>query len=163
MPDPHPEHWRWRDAPVAPGPAVVVDIDGVLADAAGRQHLLQGPTPDWRAFFDAGADDPAIEEVNALLVLLDPSLAVCLVTARPLTIQSHTLRWLERHDLRWDLLVMREWGDYGASRDFKRDAVHDLRSYGFDLRLAFEDDRRNVDMFHREGVPCIYIHSGYYD
>ena len=35
--------------------------------------------------------------------------------------------------------------------------------YGFDLRLAFEDDRRNVEMFHREGVPCVYIHSGYYD
>ena len=33
----------------------------------------------------------------------------------------------------------------------------------FDLRLAFEDDRRNVDMFHAEGVPCVYIHSGYYD
>jgi hypothetical protein len=34
---------------------------------------------------------------------------------------------------------------------------------GFDLRLAFEDDRRNVDMFHAAGVPCVYIHSGYYD
>jgi hypothetical protein len=34
---------------------------------------------------------------------------------------------------------------------------------GFDLRLAFEDDRRNLEMFRAEGVPCIYIHSGYYD
>ena len=41
--------------------------------------------------------------------------------------------------------------------------MRELRHFGFDLRLAFEDDRRNVDMFHREGVPCIYIHSGYYD
>ena len=31
------------------------------------------------------------------------------------------------------------------------------------LRLAFEDDPRNVHMFHAEGVPCIYIHSGYYE
>jgi hypothetical protein len=41
--------------------------------------------------------------------------------------------------------------------------VDDLRHYGFDLRLAFEDDRRNVEMFHGEGIPCVYIHSGYYD
>ena len=38
-----------------------------------------------------------------------------------------------------------------------------VRAYGFELRLAIEDDRRNVDMFHTEGVPCVYIHSGYYD
>jgi hypothetical protein len=41
--------------------------------------------------------------------------------------------------------------------------VGELRDYGFDLRLAFEDDRRNVEMFHGEGIPCVYIHSGYYD
>jgi hypothetical protein len=29
--------------------------------------------------------------------------------------------------------------------------------------LSFEDDRRNVAMFHDEGVPTVYIHSGYYD
>jgi len=31
------------------------------------------------------------------------------------------------------------------------------------LRFAIEDDRRNVDMFRMEGVPCVYFHSGYYD
>ena len=29
--------------------------------------------------------------------------------------------------------------------------------------LAFEDDRRNVEMFRAEGIPCLYVHSGYYD
>ena len=58
---------------------------------------------------------------------------------------------------------MRDYGDYSASRSFKRDTVDDLRAFGFDLRLAFEDDRRNVDMFHAADIPCIYIHSGYYD
>jgi hypothetical protein len=41
--------------------------------------------------------------------------------------------------------------------------VSDLRNFGFDLQIAIEDDRRNVEMFRREGVPCIYFHSGYYD
>jgi hypothetical protein len=58
---------------------------------------------------------------------------------------------------------MRNHWDYESSRDFKRRSVAELRDYGFDLRLAFEDDRRNYLMFHQEGVPCIYIHSGYYD
>ena len=43
-----------------------------------------------------------------------PTCAIVLLTARPISVQRQTLGWLERHDLRWDLLVMREWGDYGA-------------------------------------------------
>ena len=73
------------------------------------------------------------------------------------------LDWLERMDLRWDLLVMRDYGDYGASRSFKQRTVAELRAAELDLRLAFEDDRRNVAMFRAEGIPCVYIHSGYYD
>jgi hypothetical protein len=158
-----PSHWRWREGPVEPGPAVVFDMDGVLSDASGRQHLLERPHRSWDAFFEAAGEDALIDEVARLLELLDADLRVILLTARPMSIQSHTLGWLEQHRVRWDLLVMREWGDYGASRVFKRDAVHDLRAYGFDLQLAFEDDRRNVDMFHQEGIPCVYIHSGYYE
>lgn len=160
---PHPVHWQWRDGPVEAGPAVVFDMDGVLSDAAGRQHLLERPRRDWDAFFEAVGDDDLIAEVARLLEVLDPRLHIVLLTARPIRVQRHTVAWLAEHDLRWDLLVMRDWGDYGAAREFKREAVHDLRAHGFELRLAFEDDRRNVDMFHREGVPCVYIHSGYYD
>ena len=58
---------------------------------------------------------------------------------------------------------MRDYGDYLAATQFKRRSVAELREHGFDLRLAFEDDRRNVAMFHQQGVPCVYIHSGYFE
>ncbi len=98
-----------------------------------------------------------------LLELLDPKLATILLTARPLRVQPQTLAWLERYHLRWDLLVMRDYGDYTSARAFKQRSILELRGYGFDLQLAFEDDRRNLEMFRAEGVPCVYIHSGYYD
>lgn len=148
---------------MTPGPTVVFDMDGVLSDAGGRQHLLEQPRRDWDAFFAACGDDLLIEEVARLLEVIDADHRVVLLTARPVRVQPATLTWLIRHELRWDLLVMRDAGDYTASRQFKRESVGALRHYGFDLRLAFEDDRRNVEMFHAEGVPCIYIHSGYYD
>ena len=72
-----PEHWRWRDGPVEPGPAVVFDMDGVLSDAAGRQHFLERPRRDWDAFFEAAGDDALIEEVARLLDLLDPTSGSC--------------------------------------------------------------------------------------
>ena len=142
---------------------MVVDIDGVLSDATRRQHYLESPRRDWRAFFDACGDDPVIQEIRVLLDLLNPSLRVVLLTARPERVHHLTEAWLERYHIRWDLLLMRPWGDYEMSRDFKEAAVWELRDYGFQLKLAIEDDRRNVEMFRNEGVPCIYFHSGYYD
>lgn len=158
-------HWRWRSVPRPAGPAVVFDVDGVLANADHRQDLLfqGGRRKNWQAFFAAAGDDAVIEEVARTTELMDRELCVVLLTARPTTIQSTTITWLRQHDLRWDLLVMRPEGDYRSSPDAKRIAVHELRDAGFDLRLAFDDDRRNVDMFHDEGIPCVYIHSGYYE
>ncbi len=160
---PVPDNWTWFDAAVEPGPSVVVDIDGVLSDAAGRQHFLEAPRADWRAFFDACGQDPVIDEMHRLLHLLDPALQVVLLTARPHRIHPLTEAWLRHYEFRWDLLVMRSWGDYDWARDFKHASVWQLRQYGFDLQLAFEDDRRNVEMFRSEGIPCLYVHSGYYD
>jgi hypothetical protein len=148
---------------VDPGPAVVVDLDGVLSDAASRQHYLEAPRRDWDAFFEACGEDPVIEEIKELLDLLDPELAVVLLTARPERVHHLTEAWLRRYAIRWDLLLMRPWGDYEQARDFKQSSVWELRECGFLLRLAIEDDRRNVEMFRGEGIPTVYFHSGYYD
>jgi len=144
---------------------VVFDVDGVLSDAAARQRFLDGSMGkrDWNAFFAASGDDPAIHEVHTLLSLLDRSLAVVLLTARPDRVQSETLAWLERYDVRWDLLVMRPARDPRSAADFKADALAALRASSLEPELAFEDDRRNAEMFRAAGVPCVYIHSGYYD
>jgi beta-phosphoglucomutase-like phosphatase (HAD superfamily) len=142
---------------------VVFDLDGVLSDAATRQHFVEGGRRDWDAFFDACGDDALIEEVSRLLELLDPSLGIVLLTGRPVRVQPQTLAWLDRYQVRWDVLIMRDFGDYQAARRFKRGTIDELRALELEPRLAFEDDRRNVDMFRRAGVPCVYIHSGYYD
>ncbi len=139
-------------------------MDGVISNAAARQHFLEGPgRKDWKAFFEACGEDTLIEEVARLLELLDPSLVIVLLTGRPVRVRRITVEWLERHGLRWDLLVMRPSGSYAASTEFKRATVGDLREWGLDVRLAFEDDVRNKQMFNEEGVPCVYLHSGYYE
>jgi phosphoglycolate phosphatase-like HAD superfamily hydrolase len=163
MSRPFPPNWAWRADPLEPGPAVVFDIDGVLADAAGRQRFLAHGRPDWDAFFEACGEDPLIEEVARLLELLDRDLQIVLLTGRPLRVRPQTLSWLRRFEVRFDLLVMRDRGDYAHVSAFKQRSVRALRACGFDLRLAFEDDPRNRAMFQHEQVPCIYIHSGYYE
>ena len=157
-----PENWTWRSEQLDPGPAVVFDVDGVLADASHRQHLITGFRHDWMGFFDQCGKDALIGETATVAKLLAPELTIILLTARPSRVEPETVEWLGRHDVRWDLLIMREYGDYSYARDFKHYTVAELRAYGFDLQLAFEDDPRNQMMFDREGIPCVYIHSGYH-
>lgn len=160
-----PAHWRWRSEPLPPGPTVIFDLDGVLSDASVRQHFLEPDAQggkDWRGFFDACGDDPLVEDAPHLIDVLDRDLVVVLLTGRPVRVQPDTVAWLGRHRLRWDLLVMRNTGNYSYSSEFKRMTVKELRERGFELRLSFEDDVRNIEMFRSEGVPCVYIHSGYY-
>ncbi len=161
--DPDLDNWLWRTEPLDSGKAIVFDMDGVLSDASTRQHFIEYPFPDWEAFFHACGDDELISEVARLLDVIGDDHQIVLLTARPIRVQPQTLAWLERYDLRWDVLIMREYGDYMAARVFKQRTVKELRARGYDLRLAFEDDPRNVHMFHTQGVPCIYIHSGYYE
>jgi len=154
--------WAWRREPLT-GPAVVFDLDGVLSNAAARQHFIKGPRPDWEAFFSASAEDPLIDEVATLLGLLSQGLVIVLLTARPARTAAVTVGWLARHELRWDLLVMRGGGDYRPAQSFKQEAVREMRARGLDLKLCVEDDLRNVEMFRAEGLTALYIHSGYYE
>lgn len=146
---------------------LVADIDGVLSDASGRQHLLAGSERQWEAFFEASVDDPSIPEGIALVELLakgDKSpLPTVLLTARPARLSGTTKAWLERHGVCWDLLLMRVNGDHRSSPEIKRDALADLRATGHLPLLAVDDDPRNAEMYWSENVPTVYVHSGYYD
>ncbi len=156
-----PETWRWREQEGVPAPCVIVDIDGVLADGAHRQHLVRAKR--WREFFDALHGDAPIAETAVLLRLFDSDLVVVLLTGRPVRTRDATTTWLAEHRYRWDLLVMKADGDLRPTHLAKREAVAALRAAGFTPVLALDDEPGNVDMYRVEGVPCLYIHSGYYD
>lgn len=159
-----PSHWLHSGSSDISGPTVVFDIDGVLSDAAGRQHYLEGRSrKDWDKFFQSCGDDPLIDEVAVLLSFLDKNLNIILLTGRPVSVQEQTVAWLKNFGLRWDLLIMRNFGDHTAAKEFKSQTVDEMRKLEIEPVLAFEDDLRNVEMFRSKGIPCVYIHSGYYD
>ena len=161
-----PDNWRWRAGPVRAGPGCRRSTWTACSPTPSRrQHYLERPVRDWEAFFEACGDDDLIDEVARLLEVLDPDLRVA-PAHRPPAAGPAT------RPLAWLAALRAPLGPARHARLGRLRLVPELQaaarwgssaSYGFELRLAFEDDRRNVDMFHAEGVPCVYIHSGYYD
>ena len=39
-------------------PAIIIDLDGTLADTSYKEHLLKGPKPQWDEFFGLIPNDP---------------------------------------------------------------------------------------------------------
>ena len=156
----YPENWCWRDGPIKPGNVVLVDIDGTIADAYERMRGIEGNRGNWLDYMVGSFKDPLIEEVARLLDLLSDQVAVVMLSARPIRIQDETRDWLEHHKVRWDLMILRASSSMERPLHFKRHRTNELRQRGFEPVLALEDDRRNVDMYREERVPCLYIHSG---
>ena len=157
-----PRHWHWRQKANQPGDCAIVDIDGVLADAEHRQHYLDPPWRDWDGFFAECGGDGVFEETKTLLELMDSTLTIVLLTSRPTWIQKATLDWLSRHKIRYDLLIMRPLGDFQPSPAFKHDETESLRQFGYLPVLAIDDDMRNVRMYKNEGIPTLFLDSGYH-
>lgn len=159
--------WYWPDGerrpdPEPAAPTLVVDIDGVLADARHRQHYLNGRWQDWDSFFLAAGGDGLLLEQARLLETVGDDHFIALLTARSDWIDGITLKWLGEHGVRWDLLIMRSSGDYRRSSMMKQHALEQLKSRNYEPVLAIEDDPRNVKMFESNGIPTIFIPSGYH-
>ena len=141
---------------------IIFDLDGVISDAAHRQHFLKGTERDWDGFFSACTDDPPIISGVKLINVLNKYHKTIILTARPSSVQSKTVHWLKRHRAVWDVLIMRSDDDHRQSSEMKLTALNQIRDAGYDPVLVFDDDPKNIAMFLEQEVPAISVHSGYY-
>ena len=141
---------------------IIFDLDGVISDAAHRQHFLKGTERDWDGFFSACTDDPPIISGVKLINVLNKYHKTIILTARPSSVQSKTVHWLKRHSVVWDVLIMRSDDDHRQSSEMKLTALNQIRDAGYDPVLVFDDDPKNITMFLEQEVPAISVHSGYY-
>jgi hypothetical protein len=141
-----------------PATRAVVDIDGVLADARHRLHMITGkPThDDWVGFFRAAEHDPLLVPGAELVHQLATQDEITYLTGRPDWTRELTQTWLDRHELPTaaDLLMKTE-SDARPARVMKRDTLVDLRRQGVEIRVAVDDDPRVVALLDAAGFPTM--------
>jgi hypothetical protein len=131
----------------------VFDIDGVLADASHRQHLVEQQPRDWDSFFDAVDGDDLLEHGRALLLELAVDHEVVLLSGRPERTRPDTEAWLTGHGIPVARLVLRADADRRRAADFKADLVRSIGSPE-DIAVIVDDDASVVDRLSGLGYRC---------
>lgn len=138
--------------PSGPRAVAVLDIDGTVADARHRLHLLAG-TPSreaWVRFFDAAEEDPLLTEGAAVARELAAEHPIVWYTGRPERVRAMTQDWLHHHDLPAGPLLMQGSDDHRLARVVKLEHLDRLRA-GDGVELVVDDDPRVIEIVAAAG------------
>jgi len=133
-------------------PLAIFDVDGVVADVRHRLHHIARKPKNWQRFFAAAGRDPALDIGVELALDYARDHRLVWLTGRPEYLRPVTERWLRRHDLPIDELLMRPATDRRPAREYKAAQLLRLGKTG-DVAVVIDDDPAVVSMLTDSGWP----------
>jgi hypothetical protein len=143
-------------------PAIIVDIDGTLANIDHRRHLLEGEKRHWSEFFAAMGSDSLNTWCADIIKAMKPNYLVLLVTGRPDNYRLVTESWLRIHRVQHDGLLMRSEGDYRPDSEVKREIYFRDIAPGHNVRFVIDDRAAVVKTWRELGLVCLQCAEGNY-
>jgi uncharacterized HAD superfamily protein len=142
--------------------AIIIDLDGTLADCEHRKQFIEGEKKDWKSFLK---DENIIQDklnswCASIITNFKNSHKIILVTGRNEFTRAITKEWLATHDQNYDLLLMRK------DRDWRQDAIIKEEIYKlyieskFDVTFCVDDRKQVVDMWRKLGLTCLQCDEG---
>jgi len=141
----------------------IIDIDGTIADASHRLWTIRKSPKDWDKFFELMADDlPMFHMRDLIRRLADYDMTILLyASGRPERFRGVTLDWLEFYGFpEGERLYMRPDGDRRDDDIIKQEILIQMKKDGYDPTMAFDDRTRVVNMWRRNGIPCLQVAPG---
>jgi hypothetical protein len=138
--------------------AVIIDLDGTLANIQHRLPLIKQEKPDWKSFYAGIPEDSMNRWCKILIEAFEiKDYAIILVTGRELTKQVYndTTNWLTLHGVRYDMLLGRSPKDYRPDAEIKKEIYYNEIKPHFQVLFAVDDRQRVVDMWREEGLVCL--------
>ena len=142
--------------------AVIFDIDGTLSIVGDRVKYLQQEPKDWDAFYEACDKDkpnlPIIKLCNSLYGDVQyVHHKFFLLTGRREGVRDKTVKWLRKHGVSWDLLLMRPDGDYRHDIVLKPELIAPRK---ITEAIIFEDRDSMVKKWREMGYTCLQVADG---
>lgn len=109
-----------------------LDIDGVLANTAHREHfVLEGTSPNWQQFFHhMDADTPHTQGYEVYNALVTAGYTIVYLTGRNENYRARTLKWLDDNGFGLEYpLEMRPVLSYTKLDVFKMDTISEWKRF----------------------------------
>lgn len=138
----------------------IVDIDNCIAHDAWRiPYINWQKTNPFQRYHDYHSLSGFDAFDDSAFKLMAPEKRVAIFTARPVHYRAITEEWLDRNNVHFDILIMRNNDDHRPSVELKAQQLNWLVSL-YDVRLeeielAFDDRRDIVEMYKARGVPAV--------
>ena len=147
--------------------AIIFDLDGTICDDSHRQKILidnAGHLTDihWHTYHNDCDKDEPFHGICELMQLLWEDNEIILLTGRDNAFRFKTVRWLNKHNLRYDQIYMRPDGHYISSAEFKKTTYENIIKPYYHVKMVFEDRTCVVNMWRSLGLICLQTKEGDY-
>ena len=142
---------------------VIFDLDGTLANIDKRRKLAtKNGKMNWNVFFNPDnidLDTPNQAVINMANILYSQDYIIYILSGRSDKTHQATIDWLSKHNVDYDLLIMRP-----QNQLYKKDA--DLKQSWLDtigkdrVSMVFDDRQQVVDMWRQNGLPTFQVADG---
>jgi len=132
--------------------AVIFDLDGTLADTEDYEALHKINSDEFRRVARNADDYPHMvalaKEAHA------QGRDVIILTARSAHYRKDTTEWLSKQGIPYDQLYMRPIDNTEKDKKVKRQILEDQILPHFKVKKAYDDKKKNVKMFRKEGIDA---------
>ncbi len=148
-------------------PAIIVDLDGTLADITHREHYVRQIPKDWDAFSKALVNDGVNQWCADLIKAMKLNgHTILFVSGRKYESYQDTVTWLKdkiglKEMFDYTLLI-RNKNDYRLDTIVKRDIYKKRIEPIYNVSFVIEDRKRVVDMWRQLGLTCLQCKDGDY-
>ena len=140
--------------------AIIVDLDGTLADIRVRLKHLQGKSKDWKSFHKSIETDDLHEWCREILLRFSGDYKIIVVSGRIDDLLDETKIWMKKYKVPYDEIYLR------PSHDHRSDTIVKLEIYtrhikdNYDVLFVLEDRQKVVDMWRGEGLVVLQCAPG---
>lgn len=140
--------------------AIIVDLDGTLADITHRRKYVEGNRKDWKNFNRNIISDDLNGWCREIIRRMIHDHHVLLVSGRTDELKSETEQWLKKHDVPYTVLLMRGAKDHRDDTVVKREIYEEKIRPSYDVLFVIDDRAKVVRMWRDIGLVCLQCDWG---
>lgn len=136
--------------------AVIVDIDGTMANIDHRLHFMDvKPRKNWQGFFGATESDSVNDWCREIVRAVKPDNIIVMCSGRPDSFKPQTEKWLAQNGIVYDNLFMRPRQDQ-RSDEIVKEIILDFEILTrFKPNFAIDDRPRVCRMWRSRGITTL--------